>query len=330
MRLWFNRGFSLAPIARAMMAADPALEVFVSVGPGKPVYDGPTATWIEPDLEGEDYADWARGMVIEHAIDVLVPTRQRRLLADTALPCRIELPASPAVLEILDDKYAFAEAMEGEDFHLPTFAAASSRELRALLRAFRCDHPDAAPCVKPRFGVNGHGFWKLTEKAPLSHLMHPEYRNIRGDVFLAALSAEEEERPIAPIVLMEYLPGPEVSLDLLAHQGRVLRALARTKHGSRQRIESAHELIPAAERLVARFGLHGLVNAQFRRANDGSWKVLEINARPAGGAVYAEQFGGGFVADWGGLLTGRLSPAEINRTPLDVEVEFTRTLVLVG
>jgi len=68
---------------------------------------------------------------------------------------------------------------------------------------------------------------------------------------------------------------------------------------------------------------------QFRRAGDGSWKVLEINARPAGGAVYAEQFGSRLVADWGGLLTGRLSPDEVDCTPIDLEIEFTQTLALV-
>lgn len=330
MRIWFNRGFSLAPIARAMMAADPRLEVFVSVGAGLPVHEGPTATWVEPDLQGEDYADWVREIVRQHEIDVLVPTRHRRLLAEAALPCRVELPASPAVLEVLDDKYAFAQAVEGEPFHLPTWSAASSSELRNLLDTFGGRCGDALPCVKPRFGVNGHGFWKLTDKSPLSHLMHPEYRNIRSDVFLAALRAQEEEQPIAPVVLMEYLPGPEVSLDALAHNGEILRALARTKHSGRQRIESVHELLPVAERLVARFALNGLINVQFRRASDGTWKVLEINARAAGGAVYAEQFGGRLVADWGGLLTGRLSPAEVDRTRVDLEIEFTQTVVLVG
>src|SRR3546814_11150225 len=46
-RIWFNRGFSLAPIAGLMRAADPTLDVFVSVSQQSVHYTGPTETWIE-------------------------------------------------------------------------------------------------------------------------------------------------------------------------------------------------------------------------------------------------------------------------------------------
>src|SRR3546814_12137515 len=54
-RIWFNRGFSLAPIAGLMRAADPTLDVFVSVSQQSVHYTGPTETWIDGgDLEPED------------------------------------------------------------------------------------------------------------------------------------------------------------------------------------------------------------------------------------------------------------------------------------
>lgn len=326
MRIWFNQGYSLAAIARAMMAADPALEVCVSIGPNGVEHPGPTQTWHEPDLAGEDYCDWVRQMVEEHAIDVLVPRRRRLQLAGVDLPCRVEFAASPEMLALLDDKFAFAAALEGEPFHLPTWLAASSEELRSRLEQFRAAHPDAIPCVKPQVGVNGHGFWKLTRGSPMSHLMSPDSLQIQQDLYLAALAAQEEAGTLAPVVLMEYLPGPEVSIDALAHHGEALRMLARTKLHNRQRIESVHPLLPLAARLIERFGLHGVVNLQFRRANDGSWKLLEINARAAGGAVYAEPFGSRLIADWGGLLSGRLTPAEVDRSPLFLELEFGQSI----
>ena len=65
------------------------------------------------------------------------------------------------------------------------------------------------------------------------------------------------------------------------------------------------------------------MNAQFRRAVDGTWKLLEINARPAGGVVYADQVGCRLVADWAGLLTGRLSADTVDRSVIDTEVAFS-------
>lgn len=334
MRIWFNQGFSLAAIARAMMAADPALEVCVSVGVGKPVHDGPTQTFIEPDStgpagSGEGYLDWVRQMVRDNGVDVLVPTRHRQLLASADVGCRVECAGSADVLALLDDKCAFAQALAGEPWHLPTQSADSVADLRTLVAGFRAAQPDGAPCVKPQVGVNGHGFWRLTRGGPLTHLMNPDARFIQEDLYFAALERAEAEGPIAPLVLMDFLPGPEVSIDVLAHRGAALHALARTKHAASQRVQSAHPLVPLAGDLVERFGLHGLVNIQFRRARDDSWKVLEINPRAAGGAVYADPFGGRLVADWGGLISGRLTPEAVDRSPLDITLAFTQTLALV-
>src|SRR3546814_9949564 len=84
-RIWFNRGFSLAPIAGLMRAADPTLDVFVSVSQQSVHYTGPTETWIDGgDLEPDDkngYLDWVREMITVHEIDIFIPTRPRALIA---------------------------------------------------------------------------------------------------------------------------------------------------------------------------------------------------------------------------------------------------------
>src|SRR3546814_3030735 len=78
----------------------------------------------------------------------------------------------------------------------------------------------------------------------------------------------------------------------------MLEYAARTNLGTgRQHIVSRHPLENLVASIVAKFSLHGVVNAQFRRAEDGRWLLLEINARPAGGVVYAEQVGCGLIAD---------------------------------
>jgi hypothetical protein len=87
MRVWFNRGFSLAPIAKAMMAADQTLEILVSVGVGKPAYPGPTETFDEPDLEPEAYVLWAMKQIVERNIDLFVPTRYRAHFYRQDMPC---------------------------------------------------------------------------------------------------------------------------------------------------------------------------------------------------------------------------------------------------
>lgn len=328
MRLWFNRGFSLAPIAKAMMAADPSLEVIISVAPNMPVYAGPKETWIEPSLDDEAYVRWVRKQVIDNNIDLLIPTRRRKLLAGADLPCAIHLPANIATIELLEDKYAFANAIVGEWFHLQTLNVESADNLEEMLPKFQVTLGDNVPCLKPRLGVNGHGFWKLTQGSALSHIMNPDARTMHQDLFLAAMRAQEAKSPIPPFVLMEYLPGPEVSLDVLCDLGTILRFVARTKEASHQRLQTSHPLESAARSLVARFCLHGVVNIQFRKAKNGSWKVLEINTRPAGGSVYGEEFGTSLLGDWGGLLSGRLTRETILLPDLDFKIKTTATISL--
>ncbi len=325
MRIWFNRGFSLAPIAAAMRAADPTLDVCISIGNSGPRHAGPTATWIDggdgDPTDVEAYLDWVRATIIAEHIDLLIPMRRRKLIAAVDMPCPVHLPASIETLDLLDDKLAFADAMAGEEWHLPTSLAASADDLAAILADWPADSP--SPCVKPRRGVNGLGFWRLTESRPMRHLNDPDRRTVRADLYLAALREQERDGAIDELVVMPFLPGPEISFDMLCHHGALLKYAARTKFANgHQHIATRHPLEPNVTGLAARFALHGLVNCQFRRAEDGSWKLLEINARPAGGVVYADQLGCNLVSDWGGLLTGRLTPDQIDRNLVDSEVSF--------
>lgn len=326
MRIWFNRGFSLAAIAKAMMNGNPGLEVIVSISPDAPVRSGPTMTLVEPSCDDAEYTDWVYEQITTHSVDVFVPTRRRTLFDVNLLHCAVHLPTSVTNLDILEDKLAFAKAMVGQAFYLETFGAETSAELTSLLAMFNRTYPERTPCVKPRFGVNGHGFWKLTHGSAFSHLIDPDQRDIRQDIFLQSLETLEKTSVMPSLVLMEFLPGPEVSFDVLAHDGKILKYVARTKQADRQHLQSRHPLEEQARMLVDVFELHGLVNIQFRMARDGSWKVLEINARPAGGSIYAEQFGSRLISDWGGLLAGTLTPEQVTPIDIDIEVEMITTL----
>ena len=327
-KIWFNRGFSLAPIAGLMRASDPTLEVYVSVSPQSAHYNGPTETWIDggdTDPNDQDaYLQWVRETIAANDIDIFIPTRRRALIAEANLPCRVHFPASIPTLEILDDKYLFANEFAGEEHHLPTHLAQGSEDLDRIIEKWPSSETEPGPCVKPRKGVNGLGFWRLMDVSPIAHLQDSERRRIRPEQYISAVRDQELRGPIDDIVVMPYLPGPEISFDVLADSGKMLKYAARTKLGTgRQHIVSRHPLEDVVASIVAKFSLHGVVNAQFRRAHDGRWILLEINARPAGGVVYADQVGCNLIADWAGLLTGRLTPETIDRTEIDTEVAFS-------
>ncbi|EZP84317.1 MULTISPECIES: ATP-grasp domain-containing protein [Sphingomonadaceae] len=324
MRIWFNRGYSLAPISAAIMAAEPSIEVYASIGQGLPARPGPIETWVEPEGSTAAYLDWVKNQISCYGIDIFVPTRHRTLIATADLPCKVALPASPPTLALLEDKYSFAEATSVLDCHLPTQLIAGSDALERAITDYAGQVP---PCIKPRNGVNGEGFWILTKDGAMRHLRNPDARRIRGDLYISALREQEHEGASHDLVLMEYLPGPEVSFDILCDDGQLLKYAARTKlSNGDQTVQSAHPLERDVASLVAMFGLSGVVNAQFRRHADGSWKILEINARPAGGSVYSESVGCGILADWARLLAGMVTPDNIGQNAVDTHIRFASSI----
>jgi hypothetical protein len=154
MRIWFNRGFSLAPIAKAMMAADTELEVFTSVAKSRPVYTEGHDTWVEPTLDDEAYVAWVRNQIIENGIDLFIPTRHRKLLADIALPCAVHLPADIATSnsrrQVRLCRCDCRRAVPPETINIT-----SSADLAAALASFAELPDETSPCIKPRSGVNG-------------------------------------------------------------------------------------------------------------------------------------------------------------------------------
>ena len=311
MRTWLTRGYSLREIAAAMAAALPGHEVLASGAVAVP--STIPGTIVEPDpVDDAGYLDFVRAAVRARGIDVLVPTRRAALLdrARDSLGCRVETAAPAATLELIHDKLTFAEALAGDPLLAPTLPVRSVAEFRAGLESFR--ERGIPACVKPARGVNGIGFLAFTDRPRLAQLAEPELRETRPDAFAAALAEAEGDGSCPPHVLMEFLPGVEVSIDALAWHGRLLGHAARTKRSAElQALTTDHPLAIDVARLATRFALHGLVSVQFRLDARGTPRLLEINPRPAGGCTFAEAAGCGLVAAWARLLVGEIGPDEV-------------------
>jgi predicted ATP-grasp superfamily ATP-dependent carboligase len=87
------------------------------------------------------------------------------------------------------------------------------------------------------------------------------------------------------LLVMEYLGGPEWSVDCAGRHGELLCAVQRKKSqlaGHGQSIDNNAEIHDMATRLTAQYRLNGLFNIQFKEGVNGP-RLLEINPRPSGG-----------------------------------------------
>lgn len=238
-----------------------------------------------------EYIDRLVEIVSECGVDVVLPltTDELQPLAEQRDRIPAEVMVSPAAkLEIANDKAALYKYLDEYGFKsAPAFHRASDEE--AFLQAVESlGYPEKPVCFKPTVGSGMRGFRILDESADRVTRLLEEKPN-------AALTTLKEVRPVLAaadpfpeLVVMEYLPGAEYSVDALALQddmGPVVpRTRARTRAGITFQgvVEENDELIEEASEICRALGLEYNVNLQFRYDDEGTPKLIEINPRVAG------------------------------------------------
>lgn len=267
-------------------------------------------------------------LVDEHGIDIVWPQQSARYDLST-VRADVHTPATPEGIRLINDKIAFTEWLGDDPYRALTTEAIGVHAVAEQIELAEQQGRDV--CVKPTFGIYGEGYWHLMRQPQTPFLKDPSKRQIHPDVYLAALAKDEAEYGPQRTLVMDWLQGPEVSIDMLSWRGTPLIHAARTKIDStHQRIDSDHSTIEHARSLVRRLGLHGVVSLQYMLDANEKWKILEINPRPAGGSVKSEDAGFGIISAWAQLLAGTKNPTDISQRDGSVMLESTNTYTVTS
>jgi len=192
--------------------------------------------------------------------DVVVPTVDSELLpvserrADFAAAGAAVVVASPETLRTCLDKWALHQACVD---HVRVPASVILDEHLDL------DSVVFPVIVKPRTGSGSRGIHLIEDRAALAAI-EPDGTNL----------------------VQEHLPGEEFSLDVIARaDGRVIGVVPR----ERLKVDSGiaitgrtirdEALESYGKRVAELIGLTTVANVQAKRAADGTWALLEVNAR---------------------------------------------------
>ncbi|MCH9688242.1 MAG: ATP-grasp domain-containing protein [Deltaproteobacteria bacterium] len=215
---------------------------------------------VVPRGDAPEFFEHIVGVCRRHRIDLVIPTVDSEMvpIADGRAALFSEgarvASAASTPLRMCLDKYALSQALSDE---IPVGAFTLWRDTTDPLAL-------SLPLIaKPRSGSGGRGIVKIDHVDQLLTLPRD-----------------------GSILLTEYLPGAEYSVDVFRTQaGEVLAAVPR----ERLRVDSGiaitartlhdPELERYASRAVSAVGLVGVANVQFRRDRDGTPKLLEINPR---------------------------------------------------
>lgn len=143
--------------------------------------------------------------------------------------------------------------------------------------------------IKPVNGIYGAGFWRFDENVdPFSCIAYPDKRQIRFETYLNLFSGSKKFRPQ---LVMPYMPGDEVSIDVVVEAGKPIAWVGRRKKGIYQYFENRGPAIDLALDAVNYFGLDGIVSVQTKDDSEGQPHLLEINLRYSGGIAYTHLSG---------------------------------------
>jgi len=237
------------------------------------------------------YLDYCEQIVRRHQVDVFIPGKMLRPIVAArgryeALGVRLVYAAEPDTLQILENKASLYAAIPSGLAPLPDYRVVNDLAGFDAAWAWLRERGHAV-CFKPAVSMFGLGFRVLTESGTALG------RLLAGDPVKIGLPEARlylgQEQCFRDVLVMQYLPGPERSVDCLAHHGELVCCVVRRKpmgtEGG-QVLEDNPAVVEIVRRLTAHFRLNGIFNVQFRDA-DGQPRLLEINPRMSGGLHYA-------------------------------------------
>ncbi len=247
-----------------------------------------------PPSDHQEYSEFILAKALEHEASVVLPITTRELdpLSESVAHFSshgIKLLVSPPQgLRIANNKARLYEYMEGSGQKPPVFRVV--RTLSALMHAINELSPRGERVIfKPACGNGSVGFGIILGAHEALH------RNVLHEKPGSGFYYRREELPhLLPddlgmeLVVCEYLPGAEYSVDVMAEHGRVLYAITRSRDKMVNGISvkgtfiRRDDILEMVHRLVGSLGLHGPVGLQFRENGQGEMTILEINPRLQG------------------------------------------------
>lgn len=241
-------------------------------------------SFIEPDIDGDDYVKWTAEILENKNFDYFMPGRCLGNFSQFPkhLKNKLIIGCSPENINDLDDKGIFYQKCKdnGIDF-VADFSLFNDINSFTDAYAMLKNKGHEKICFKPSKGVFAQGFRILTDENPLHTIQYGSLYHIRVKDFLNSFN-DYPEYKMNDMILMPAFNGKEVSVDG-SFDGEVYRMVARLKNGSTgQKIIIDKDIYDSALKIAKLFNLTGIFNIQFMYHNNKAM-ILEVNPRPAGG-----------------------------------------------
>lgn len=191
-----------------------------------------------------------------------------------------------ASLEIAINKSRLYEFLQWRGIPVPEFRIVETiTQFQSAITEL--GYPAKTVCFKPSLSNGSRGFRKLSEQVDEADLLFhykPWQTYLRKEDALRILSSA----PFPELLLSEYLPGPEYSVDCLCNRGEARLVIPRLRKKMINGITvegeftKQPEIIDYCTAIIKELQLHGNIGIQVKQAANGQFLLLEINPRVQG------------------------------------------------
>ena len=245
-----------------------------------------------PSASDPYYIDALLDICKKEKVDVVLPFMSADLLpmidrlADfEKLGTKVSVSDRRSV-EITTNKYLFYEFLKQNNLPVPRFARIThSSEL--IKACEQCGYPNNAVCVKATELSGSRGIRIVRPDISRFDILFNEKPNSFYTTMEDLLSTLKEKDEMPEMMAMEYLPGIEGSVDLIADHGKILYMAYRESTVNLHSIPQAGELkenkeaYEIAEKVIDALGLTGSADLDFKNDKEGHPVLMEINPRIA-------------------------------------------------
>lgn len=250
-----------------------------------------------PKANDPNFINSIRDICQKEQIDVVFPLVTRELFQFSSFKenftnddVKIVVSGNES-LEIANNKSRLYEHLKKNGVLVPDFIVANN--LDKLYEAiFALGYPSTPVCIKPSVSNGSRGVRIVTDTIDEYDLLF-NYKPNNLYISLKNLQDILRNREIPEILVSEYLPGEEYTIDTIVNQGKaeLIIPRVRTKMNGGISIQGKFiyhkEIIQYCNDIISTMDLHGPIGIQVKQGKDRKFKILEINPRIQGTSVAA-------------------------------------------
>lgn len=247
---------------------------------------------LVPASDAPEYTDVLLGICEEEKIDVLIPGVSAELMGLSRRKSEFEAigtkvsVSNPFSIDVANNKFLLYDFMKKAGLKTPQFYRVQNvQDLKDA--CVKLGYPEKGLCVKATESSGSRGIRIIDPAKSRFDILFGEKPNSFYISLEELLLILGEKETMPEMMAMEYLPGEEYSVDVLADDGKILYMAGRESNvilasipqmATLRENEKAYKI---AEDVVRELKLDGNVDLDFKMDANGEPVLMEINARLA-------------------------------------------------